>query len=163
MHPNLAGDLHLWNPTLRGPHSTYQKVLQGKCPLHFLHYINGVVCSNTLFSNTSALTISLLFKANSTSDYMQRFSNTSFGRTLPGSNFGGLLLEQTFCRHSAAFPNTIPLCGIAQTSRWDVPGTRPQTVPGTLPRHTAHEIPLCSFVYLNWERKRHINTNLLGR
>ena len=37
--------------------------------------------------------------------YMQRFSNTSFGRTLPGSNFGGLLLEQTFCRHSAAFPH----------------------------------------------------------
>ena len=35
---------------------------------------------------------------------MQRFSNTSFGRTLLGSNFGGLLLEQTFGRHSAAFP-----------------------------------------------------------
>ena len=26
-------------------------------------------------------------------------------RTLLGSNFGGLLLEQTFCRHCAAFPN----------------------------------------------------------
>ena len=28
--------------------------------------------------------------------YMQRLSNTSFGRTLLVSNFGGLLLEQTF-------------------------------------------------------------------
>ena len=46
------------------PHSTYQKVVQGKCPLHFLHS-NGVVCSNTLFSNTSALTNSLFFRANS--------------------------------------------------------------------------------------------------
>ena len=27
--------------------------------------------------------------------YIQRFSNTSFGRTLLGSSFGGLLLEQT--------------------------------------------------------------------
>ena len=34
----------------------------------------------------------------------QMFSNTSFGRTFLGSNFGGLLLEQTFCRHFAAFP-----------------------------------------------------------
>ena len=32
------------------------------------------------------------------------FSNTSFGRTLLGSSFWGLLLEQTFGRHSAAFP-----------------------------------------------------------
>ena len=30
--------------------------------------------------------------------------NTSFCRTLPGSNFGGLLLEQTFCWHFAALP-----------------------------------------------------------
>ena len=36
-----------------------------KCPLHFLD-LNGVVCPNTLFSNTSALTSSLLFRANST-------------------------------------------------------------------------------------------------
>ena len=35
---------------------------------------------------------------------MQRFSNASFGRTLLGYNFGGLLLEQTFCWHCAAFP-----------------------------------------------------------
>ena len=49
----------------RRPHSTYKKVVQGKCPLHFLHF-NGVVCSKTLFSNTSALTNSLLFRVNST-------------------------------------------------------------------------------------------------
>ena len=35
---------------------------------------------------------------------IQRFSNTSFGGTLLSSNFGGLLPEQTFCRHFAAFP-----------------------------------------------------------
>ena len=46
------------------PRSTYQKV-QGKCPLHFINF-NGVVCSNTLFPNTSALTNTLLFRANST-------------------------------------------------------------------------------------------------
>ena len=32
-----------------------KKVVQGKCRLHFLH-CNGPVCSNTLFSNTSAST-----------------------------------------------------------------------------------------------------------
>ena len=36
-----------------------------KMPLHFLHF-NGDVCSNNLFSNTSALTNSVLFRANST-------------------------------------------------------------------------------------------------
>ena len=46
-----------------------------------------------LFSNTSALTSSLLSRAKF---YMQSFSNTLFGRTLLGSNFGGLLFEQTF-------------------------------------------------------------------
>ena len=50
---------------LRRPHSTCQTVVQGKCPLHFLH-CNGAVGSNTLFSNTSALTNPLLFMANST-------------------------------------------------------------------------------------------------
>ena len=37
------------------------------------------------------------------------------------------------------------LCGITQKPGRDVPdisGTRPQTVPGTLPRHTDHQIPL---------------------
>ena len=41
------------------------KVVQGKCPLHFLHF-NGAICSNTVFSNTSALPNSLLYRANST-------------------------------------------------------------------------------------------------
>ena len=44
-----------------GPqHGTYQKCVQGKCPLYFLHF-NGVVCLNTLFSNTSALVTNLCF------------------------------------------------------------------------------------------------------
>ena len=55
-----------------------------------------------LFLNTSALTNSLLFRGQIIDT---RFSNTSFGRTPLGSNFGGLLLEQTFCRHFAAFPD----------------------------------------------------------
>ena len=45
-------------PPVRRPHSSYQRAVQGKCPLHFLN-LNGAVCSNTLFSNTSALTSSL--------------------------------------------------------------------------------------------------------
>ena len=60
----------------------------------FLHF-NGAVCSNTLFSNTSALTNSRLFRANST---------RKGSRTLLGSSFGGVLLEHTFCRHFGAFP-----------------------------------------------------------
>ena len=70
--------------TIRRPHSSYQRVVQGKCPLNFLN-LNGVVCSNTLFSNTSALTSSLLFWGNSTCKILEH-------------------LEQTFCRHRVAFP-----------------------------------------------------------
>ena len=95
----------------RRPHSTYQKVVQGKCPLHFLHF-NGVVCSNTLFSNTSALTNSLLFRANSTRKILEH---------LVWSNTSGLLLEQTFCRHFAARP-TMKLLGmqakVSLTCHW---------------------------------------------
>ena len=36
--------------------------------------------------------------------YMQRFPNTSFGRTLLCSSFAGLFLEQIIAWHSAAFP-----------------------------------------------------------
>ena len=104
-------------------HSTYQKVVQGKCPLHFLHF-NGAVCSNTLFSNTSALTNSLLFRANST---FARFSNTSFGRTLLGSNFGGLLLEQTFCRHFAWCDT--PLCDTISKGYCEIGGGVSDTGP----------------------------------
>ena len=85
----------------RRPHSAKQKVVQGKCPLHFLHF-NGVVCSNTLFSNTSVLTNSLSVIQGKF--YMKDSRTPRFCRTLLGSNFGGLLLEQTFCRHFAAFP-----------------------------------------------------------
>ena len=89
---------------VRRLHSTYQKVVQGKCPLNFLHF-NGVVCSNTLFSNTSALTNSLLFRANSTRKILEPrvWSNTS------GFQFWGLLLEQTFCRYCAARPKRLRL------------------------------------------------------
>ena len=45
-------------------HSTHQEVVQGKSFLNFLHF-SGVVCLITPFSNTSALTSSLLFRANS--------------------------------------------------------------------------------------------------
>ena len=55
----------VYQPILRRPRSIYQKVVQGKYPLHFLPF-NGAVCSNTLLSNTSALTLSRLFLANST-------------------------------------------------------------------------------------------------
>ena len=59
-------------------HSSYQRVVQGKCPLSFLT-LTGVVCSNTLFSNTSALTSSLLFWGNSTCNVLEHLvcSNTS--------------------------------------------------------------------------------------
>ena len=76
---------------VRRPHSSYQKVVQGKCPLHFLN-LNGVVCSNTLFSNTSALTSSLLFRGNSTCKILEHLvlSNTSgfqFWRPLARTHF----------------------------------------------------------------------------
>ena len=59
-------------------HSANPKRVQGKCPLHFVNF-NGAVCLNTLFLNTKVL-------------------EHLVGRTLLGSNFGGLLLEHTFCR-----------------------------------------------------------------
>ena len=67
-----------------------QKVVQGKCPLHF--HSNGVVCSNTLFSNASALTNSLLSRANSTCKVLEQlvWSNTS------GLQFRGPLARTNF-------------------------------------------------------------------
>ena len=41
----------------------------------------------------------------------QMFSNTSFSRTLLCSDFGGLLLAQTFVWHSAACPLQVPFFG----------------------------------------------------
>ena len=77
--------------SIRRPHSSYQRVVQGKCPLHFLN-LNGAVCSNTLFSNTSALTSSLLFWGNSTCKILEHLvcSNTS------GFQFWGPLARTNF-------------------------------------------------------------------
>ena len=75
----------------RRPRSSYQRVVQGKGPLHFLN-LNEAVCSNTLFSNTSALTSSLLFRGNSTCKILEHlvWSNTSrfqFWGPLARTNF----------------------------------------------------------------------------
>ena len=79
-----------WRTLLRRPHSTNQKVVQGKCPLHFVHF-NGVVCPNTLFSNTFVLTNSLLFRANST---CKGSRTPRLVEHFLHFYFGGLLLEQ---------------------------------------------------------------------
>ena len=70
-----------------------------KMPPSFLS-LNGVVCSSTLFSNTSALTSSLLFRANSTCKILEHlvWSNTS------GFRFWGPLARTDFLSHFAAFP-----------------------------------------------------------
>ena len=83
----------------RRPHSSYQRVVQGKCPLHFLS-LNGVVCSNTLFSNTSALTSSLLFRGNSTCKILEHlvWSNTS------GFQFLGPLARTNFLSALCGLP-----------------------------------------------------------
>ena len=85
---------------LRRPRSSYQRVVQGKCPLHFLN-LNGVVCSNTLFSNTSALTSSLLFWGNSTCNVLEHlvWSNTS------GFQFWGPLARTNFLSALCGLPN----------------------------------------------------------
>ena len=60
-------------------------------PPSFLHF-SGAICSNTLFSNTSALTKSLLFRANSTRKILEHlvWSNTS------GFQFWGPLARTNF-------------------------------------------------------------------
>ena len=69
-----------------------------KMPPSFLD-LNGVVCSNTLFSNTSALTSSLLFRGNSTCKILEHlvWSNTS------GFQFWGPLARTNFL---------LALCGL---------------------------------------------------
>ena len=88
----------------RRSHSTYKKVVQGKCPLHFLHF-NGAVCSNTLFSNTSALTSSPLFRANSTckGSRTPRWSNTS------GLQFCEPLARTNFLSALCGLPKDVPI------------------------------------------------------
>ena len=72
-------------------------------PLIFLIWMGSF--ARTLFSRTLLPWPVLCYSGKI---LQARFSNTSFGRTLLGSNFWGLLLEQTFCRHCAAFPNISP-------------------------------------------------------
>ena len=88
---------------IRRPRSTYKKVVQGKCPLHFID-LNGVVCSNTLFSNTSALTSSLLFRGNSTCKILEHlvWSNTS------GFQFWGPLARTNFLSALCGLPKKAP-------------------------------------------------------
>ena len=87
---------------IRRPQSSYQTVVQGKCPLHFLN-LNGVVCSNTLFSNTSALTSSLLFRGNSTCKILEHlvWSNTS------GFQFWGPLARTNFLSALCGLPSLV--------------------------------------------------------
>ena len=87
------------HPGVRRPRSTYKKVVQGKCPLHFIN-LNGAVCSNTLFSNTSALTSCLLFRGNSTCKILEHlvWSNTS------GFQFWGPLARTNFLSALCGLP-----------------------------------------------------------
>ena len=84
---------HFRVPGLRRPHSTYQKVVQGKCPLHFLLFLMGSF-ARTLFSRTLFCLDQFCYSGQI---LHARFSSKSFGRTLLGfQKLGGLLLEQTF-------------------------------------------------------------------
>ena len=99
---------------LRRPHSTYQKVVQGKCPLHLLHF-NGAVCSNTLFSNTSALTNSLLFRANSTCKgsrtprFVKHFWVPILGAACSNKLFVGTLRPSQIPHIAGSFFRDLPL------------------------------------------------------
>ena len=79
-----------------------KRLFEENGPLHFLILMGSF--ARTLFSWTLLPWPILCYSGRILQwIYMQRFSNTSFGRTLLGSNFGGLLLKQTFCWHFAAF------------------------------------------------------------
>ena len=71
--------------------------------------MNGVVCSNTLFSNTSALTSSLLFRGNSTCKILEHlvWSNTS------GFQFWGPLARTNFLSALCG----LPISGTDMTGR----------------------------------------------
>ena len=86
--------------SVRRPHSTYQTVVQGKCPLHCIHF-NGVVLLEHSFPEHLCLD---QFSVIQNNFYMQRFSNTSFGRTLLGSNFGGPLARTNFLSALCGLP-----------------------------------------------------------
>ena len=76
-----------------------KRLFKENAPLIFFTLMGSF--ARTLFSRT-LLPWPILWYSGQT--LHARFSNTSFGRTLLGFNFGGLLLEQTFCRHFAARP-----------------------------------------------------------
>ena len=98
--PNLMRPLPMSAEEIRRPHSTNPKVVQGKCPLHLLH-LNGVVCSNTLFSNTSVCTNNLSFRAILHSKVLEYliWSNTS------GFQFWGPLARTNFLSSLCCPPN----------------------------------------------------------
>ena len=87
-----------WQGTLRRAVPT-KGLFKENAPFIFLIWMGSF--ARTLFSRTLLPWPVLCYSGEI---LHARFSNTSFGRTLLGSNFWGLLLEQTFCRHCAAFP-----------------------------------------------------------
>ena len=114
--------------SVRRPHSTYQKVVQGKCPLHCLRF-NGVVCSNTLFSNTSAFTNSLSIRANSARKILEHlfWSNTSgfqFWGPLARTNFLSALCGLPTSSHS--FPRNGAHKQVVGRAKSSIQGGRPK-------------------------------------
>ena len=101
----------------RRSHSAFQNVVQGKCPLHFLQF-NGAICSNTLFSNTFALTSSLLFRADSTCKgsrtprFVERFWVPILGVSCSNKLFVGTLRPSHFFQGISAFGGSGSLCSV---------------------------------------------------
>ena len=95
----LDGNVHV-KTRVRRPHSTNQKVVQGKCSFHSVFFGGGAVCSNTLLWNTSASTNSLSFRATSPckSSRTPRLVEHFWVPIL-----GGSCSNKTFGRHFAAF------------------------------------------------------------
>ena len=80
-----------------------EMMMKSGVPRHFLQFYRAV-CSNTLFSNTSALTNSLLFRSNSTCKFLEHLvlSNTS------GFQFCGPLARTNFLSALCGLPNKRP-------------------------------------------------------
>ena len=74
--------------------STYQKVVQGKWPLMSL-LLEHSFLEHFCLDQSSVIQCKFC---------MQRFSNTSFGRTLLGSNFGGPLTRANFLSALSGLP-----------------------------------------------------------
>ena len=107
-----------------------------KMPPSFLN-LNGVVCSNTLFSNTSALTSSLLFWGNSTGKILEHlvWSNTSgfqFWGPLARTNFLSVLcglptLVECYDGRLQTFPRGSPCNHLIRANRASSGGFRPMS------------------------------------